>query len=160
MAPGQFQAIAAANTSTGSPELFGIGLNGQAYTAKFNAAGTLLFGWSTANTSQPVGLTQVTAATLANGNLVAFGLGIDQRAYEATFSASTGTKLTGWTTLSSQLFTELAAGSQASKTKLYGLGAADQQIYDLLFDVAGNPQFGFALTAPGQFVDVAVAEQS
>jgi parallel beta-helix repeat protein len=160
VAPGQFQSLDAVSTNSGTTELFGIGLNGQAYTAMFGLDGKLLFGWGAANTNQPVNLTQVTAARLANGELVAFGLGADLRAYEATFSATTGAKLTGWTMLSTQLFSELAAGSQTNRTLLYGLGELDDQVYVQLFDAAGIPQVGFGLTAPGTFVDVDVAQQS
>ena len=52
------------------------------------------------------------------------------------------------------------AGSQANKVKLYGLGSADQRIYDELFDAAGSAQGGFALTAPGRFLMVAEAQQT
>src|SRR5262249_56809661 len=125
-----------------------------------NATGLFSFGWFTANSSQPVSLTQVTAASLGNGNLVAFALGTDQRAYQAIFDPTTGTKVTGWTQLTTQLFSQLSAGSQANKTKLYGVGAADQQIYAELFDAAGGVQSGVTLTAPGRFLDVAQAAQS
>ena len=56
------------------------------------------------------------------------------------------------------MFTQLAAGTQLGRAKLYGI-EHDGRIFAELFDAAGNIQSGFALTAPGLFFDVAVAEQ-
>src|SRR5262249_58889786 len=123
----------------------GADMAGPAEAATFSSAGLRQAGWFPANGSQPVGFTQLTAAPLANGNLAAFGLGTDQRAYEATFDATTGAKVSGWTQLSTMMFAQLSAAGQSGRAKLYGLNAADHQIYVELFDAAGNVQSGFAL---------------
>jgi len=157
VAPGQFQSLTAANRSNGTLELFGAGLNGQAYAATFSNTGQLVLGWFPVNSGQPVNFSQLTAAPLAGGNLAAFGLGSDQHAYEATFDATTGAKLTGWSQLSAMTFARLVAAAQSGRTKLGGLNAVDQQVYLELFDAAGNVQSGFALLAPGQFTDLALA---
>jgi hypothetical protein len=155
--PGQFQSLAAANRADGTLELFGAGLDGQAYAATFSTAGLRTLGWFPVNSGQPVGFTQLTAAPLANGNLAAFSLGGDQHAYEATFDAATGNELSGWAQVSTMTFARLAAAGQSSRTTLYGLGAADHQVYVEQFDAAGGVQSDFALLAPGQFTEVAAA---
>src|SRR5262249_14591042 len=113
-------------------------------------------GWFPVNSAQPIGFTQLSAAPLGGGNLAAFGLGSDQRAYKATFDAAAGGKVSGWNQLSPMTFARLAAATHSGRTKLSGL-AAHHQVYVELFDAAGNVQSGFALLAPGQFGDVAVA---
>jgi hypothetical protein len=156
VAPGAFTDIAVASRTDGSLELFGISL-GQVFASNFDTSGNFVSGWFTANSGQPVNFTQLAAATLGNGNAIAFGLGTDQLVYDATFDSITGVQASGWTSLSSNLYSRIAAGSQIGITKLYAIAALDDQIFAELFDSSGAVQTSFFLTAPGQFVDLGVS---
>lgn len=156
-APGVFQSLGAAErTNNFTLELFGAGTDGQAYAANFASDGLLVNGWFPVNTNQPSTFTQVLAAPLGNGNTMAFGLGTDFRAYYATFTVATGVKISGWTPLPRQ-FTQLAAGDQSGRAKLYALGRFDLQVSFAVFDASGNLDVGLTPTPAGRFTYVDVA---
>jgi hypothetical protein len=157
VAPGQFTALAAADRPGGALELFGTGFDGQAYAATLNSAGTLAAGWFAANSTQPVGLSQITAVAPSNADPVVFALGTDHRAYEARFDAGTGVKAGSWIQLATDGFEELAAGARLGKAQLYGIAAAALDVEAALFDTAGIMQGGFFSTASDRFTDLAVA---
>lgn len=161
VAPGQFASIASGSYGTArAPVVFGIGLNGQVYEARFDANGNLIFGWVLVAPGSFQSL--VVGRYGPQESPIVFGVGAagtGNQVFAARFNDQ-AVLLNGWFSVAPGSFANLAVGSFGlGSPEVFGVGL-DHSVYGARFDGNGNFAAGWFTVAPGSFDSLTVGSRN
>jgi hypothetical protein len=133
--------------------VFGIGIDGQAHSARFDTNGDQVNGWVLVAPGQ---FRSLAAGEFGAGQPELFGIGPDNRVYGARFDPN-GNLINGWFVVAPGAFRSVSVGRHGGGLQqLFGIGL-DNRVYRAKLDVNGNLALGWLATPPTTFTTLAVA---